>query len=75
MSDDKMNRGEPDRSRINLNEDYEVNYWSERFGIPRSSSRRQSRRSATLTGRYRAACRQARVMSCNPTTPMLISRR
>ena len=33
MSDDKMNRGEPDRSRINLNEDYEVSYWSERFGI------------------------------------------
>ena len=27
------NRGEPDRSRINLNEDYEVSYWSERFGI------------------------------------------
>ena len=33
MSDDKMNRGEPDRSRINLDEDYEVSYWSERFGI------------------------------------------
>jgi hypothetical protein len=33
MSDDKMNRGEPDRSRINLNEHYEVSYWSERFGI------------------------------------------
>jgi len=33
MSDDKRNRGEPDRSRINLNEDYEVRYWTEQFGV------------------------------------------
>jgi len=33
MSDDKTKRGEPDRSRISLNEDYEVRYWTERFGV------------------------------------------
>lgn len=29
MADDRNNRGEPDRSRINLSEDYEVRYWTE----------------------------------------------
>jgi hypothetical protein len=33
MADDKANRGEPDRSHINLTEDYEVRYWTERFGL------------------------------------------
>ena len=33
MTDDKKNTGEPDRSRISLNEDYEVQYWTERFGL------------------------------------------
>jgi len=33
MSDDKSKRGEPDRSRINLNEEYEVKYWTEKFNV------------------------------------------
>jgi hypothetical protein len=33
MADNTALRGEPDRSRINLNEDYEVSYWTEKFGI------------------------------------------
>jgi hypothetical protein len=33
MSDDKKDRGEPDRSRISLSEDYEVRYWTERLGV------------------------------------------
>ena len=33
MSDDSQDRGEPDRSRISLSEDYEVRYWTERFGV------------------------------------------
>ncbi len=31
--DNKQDRGEPERSRINTSEDYEVRYWSEKFGI------------------------------------------
>ncbi|MDQ8051053.1 DUF3606 domain-containing protein [Luteibacter sp.] len=27
MSDNTSNRGEPDRSRINLNQDHELRYW------------------------------------------------
>ena len=33
--DSKQNIGSPDRDRININEDYELQYWSEKFGISR----------------------------------------
>lgn len=33
MSDDKTNRGPQDRSRIAMNENYEVRYWTEKFGV------------------------------------------
>lgn len=32
MADDKSKRGPADRKRISLTEDYEVCYWTERFG-------------------------------------------
>jgi Protein of unknown function (DUF3606) len=32
MSDDKSNRGPQDASRVNVNEDYEVRYWTKKFG-------------------------------------------
>lgn len=31
--DDKRNRGQPDRSLINTHENYEVRYWSQKFGV------------------------------------------
>lgn len=31
--DDKKNRGQPDRSLVNVNEPYEARYWSKKFGI------------------------------------------
>ncbi len=33
MSDDLNNRGPQDRSRINVNEEHEVRYWSKEFGV------------------------------------------
>ncbi len=33
MSDDKKKTGTPDRDRINVNEDYEVQYWTKALGI------------------------------------------
>ena len=33
MADDKKKTGNPDRSRININEDYEVKDWSKKFGV------------------------------------------
>jgi hypothetical protein len=36
MADDKTNRGPQDRSRINLSEDYEVRYWTDKFGVSKA---------------------------------------
>lgn len=36
MADDKNNRGLQDRSRINLSEDYEVRYWTDKFGVSKA---------------------------------------
>lgn len=33
MPDNKNTRGGRDRERISLEQDYEVNYWSKRFGV------------------------------------------
>jgi Protein of unknown function (DUF3606) len=33
MSDDPSKKGKQDRSRINTSEDYEVRYWSKKFGV------------------------------------------
>ena len=35
MADDRLNRGQPDRSKINMSEDYEVRYWTKHLGITR----------------------------------------
>jgi hypothetical protein len=33
MADDLKNRGAADRSRVNVHEDYEVRYWTEKWGV------------------------------------------
>ena len=33
MADDKTKQGPADSSRININEDYEVTYWTEALGV------------------------------------------
>ncbi len=33
MNDDKKNTGSPDRDRINVNEDYELQYWTMRLEV------------------------------------------
>ena len=33
MPDDKTQRGEHDRTRVNIHERYEVRYWTKKFGV------------------------------------------
>ena len=33
MSDNKSKKGPADRSKINMNEDYEKQYWKEKFNV------------------------------------------
>ena len=44
MADDRTNRGPQDRSRINLGEDYEVRYWTDKFGVSKRPSARRAPR-------------------------------
>jgi hypothetical protein len=37
--DDKKKTGRADDSRINVNESYELQYWSEKFGVTRDELR------------------------------------
>ena len=39
MTDNTADRGPQDRSRISLEQDYEVRYWSQRFGIDEAALR------------------------------------
>ncbi|HEY0661461.1 MAG TPA: DUF3606 domain-containing protein [Lysobacter sp.] len=33
MTDSSQNRGEPDRSLINVNQEHEVRYWTKELGV------------------------------------------
>jgi hypothetical protein len=35
MADDLTKRGQPDRSKINMNEDFEVQNWTKHLGVSR----------------------------------------
>lgn len=39
MSDDKNNRGEPDRSRVSGSEPYEVRYFADKHGLSMDQAR------------------------------------
>lgn len=40
MSDDTSKRGPADRQRVNVNEDYEVRYWTEKWNVSEERLRR-----------------------------------
>jgi hypothetical protein len=40
MADDKSKQGPQDRSRINVNERYELDYWSKKFGVSEDDLKR-----------------------------------
>lgn len=44
MSDDRKVRGPQDAARINLNEDYEVRYWTEELGVSEEELRQAVQR-------------------------------
>ncbi|NII53656.1 DUF3606 domain-containing protein [Luteibacter sp. SG786] len=60
MADDKSNRGQADRSRINVNEDYEVRYWTKEFGISEDALRDAVKRVGPMVDDVRAELRRKR---------------
>jgi len=55
MSDDTTNRGEPDRSRINLDDDYEVRYWTKELGVTKEELARAVAKVGSSASRVREA--------------------
>lgn len=39
MSDDLNDRGPADRTRVNVNEDYEARYWANKWGVSQDELR------------------------------------
>ena len=39
MSDNLNKRGPQDASKINVNEEWELRYWTQKFGAPRRNSK------------------------------------
>lgn len=53
MSDDSQNRGEPDRSRINVNQEHELRYWTQKLGITEERLRAVVREVGTMAEKVR----------------------
>jgi len=42
-------RWSPELPRVNVNEDYELRYWSERFDVPKDETKPPSKKSALVS--------------------------
>jgi uncharacterized protein DUF3606 len=54
MADNLTNRGQPDRSKINMNEDHEVKHWTHALGI----SKEELQKAVDKVGNSAAAVRK-----------------
>lgn len=54
MSDDTKNRGPADRSRINVNERWEVEYWTKALGCTEAQLRAAVNAVGVMTDKVRA---------------------
>jgi hypothetical protein len=48
MSDDKTKRGPRDADRVNVNEDYEVRYWTKKWGVTEAQLKDAVRRAGLM---------------------------
>lgn len=58
MGDDKTKRGPADAKRINVNEDYEVQYWTKEFGVSEEQLRAAIKRVGVMADDVRAELRR-----------------
>lgn len=45
--DNKAKTGSPDRDRINVNEDYELQHWSKKFGVSHDDLKKAVKKAGT----------------------------
>jgi len=48
VSDDKTNRGPRDADRVNVNEDYEVRYWTQKWDVTEAQLKDAVRRAGVM---------------------------
>ena len=60
MVDDPKIRGPQDRSRVNIEQDYEVQYWTQEFGVTEEQLRAAVRRMGPSADKLREHLRSAR---------------
>ena len=58
MSDSSQNRGEPDRSRINLNQDHEMQYWTKTLDVTEEELREAVRAAGSSADKVREYLRR-----------------
>jgi len=58
MSDDPRKREVPDRTRIHLDQEYELQYWAAEFGVTREELEDMVRRVGPLAADVRKALRR-----------------
>lgn len=58
MSDDKKQRGPADAKRINVNEDYEVEYWTKALGVSAEQLKGAVKRVGVMADDVRAELRR-----------------
>jgi hypothetical protein len=54
MADDKTQRGPADHSRINVHEEYEVQYWTKKFGCTPGELEKAVRTVGVMAGKVEA---------------------
>jgi hypothetical protein len=54
MADDRSKQGPPDRSRINLEEDYERQYWTKALGVSEMELREAVKAAGSSAEKVRA---------------------
>ncbi len=53
MADDLKETGKPDDQRINIDQDHELNYWSQELGVSREELRRAVQQAGPLVRNVR----------------------
>lgn len=60
MADDTSLRGPQDRTRINVNEDYELRYWSDKFGVSKDALKAAVQRVGVMAADVEAELKRQR---------------
>lgn len=65
MADNKSKTGKPDRDRINLSEEYEVQDWSSKFGVTKEELKAAVKHAGSMVADVEAYIKKHKKSSAN----------